>query len=171
MIAHGEGAAIEWDALTALELYLSPIFPPLRISLPAWGSDPALWGGNDAVPCDNDWRQPTGVGRAVFVQCFAGVVEGCDRGAECRADAQQRLGPHRHLLPQSVGVAGVDPQLRGEGSERLQLIHDYFAGRMRIAWPPPGASTRWSREALVTERCVIVTGNGLSSQFALGPSA
>ena len=44
-------------------------------------------------------------------------------------------------------------------------------GRMRIAWPPPGASITRRRVAEVTGRLVMVTGNGLSSQFALGPSA
>jgi hypothetical protein len=42
---------------------------------------------------------------------------------------------------------------------------------MRIACPPPGASTTRSRLAEVTGRREMVTGNGLSSQFAFGPSA
>jgi hypothetical protein len=42
---------------------------------------------------------------------------------------------------------------------------------MRIACPPPGASTTRSRLADVTGRLEIVTGSGLSSQWAFGPSA
>src|SRR6266542_109227 len=47
----------------------------------------------------------------------------------------------------------------------------YLAGRIRMAWPPPGASTIWRREAAVTVRLEIATGRGLVSQFAPGPSA
>src|SRR5262245_59019649 len=47
----------------------------------------------------------------------------------------------------------------------------HFAGTIRIAWPPPGASRTRRREAEVTGRRVMVSGRGLSSQLALGPSA
>lgn len=47
----------------------------------------------------------------------------------------------------------------------------YGASRIRIAWPPPGASTIRNRVAEVTGRFEIATGSGLSSQLAPGPSA
>src|SRR6266702_2443569 len=47
----------------------------------------------------------------------------------------------------------------------------YRAGRIRIACPPPGASTRCRRDFASTGRWVIATGSGLVSQFAPGPSA
>jgi len=47
----------------------------------------------------------------------------------------------------------------------------YRAGRMRIACPPPGASTTCSVVVASTGRCEMVTGSGLVIQFASGPSA
>lgn len=46
-----------------------------------------------------------------------------------------------------------------------------YSGRIRIAWPPPGARITRSRVAEETGRRVITTGKGLSSQCALAPSA
>ena len=47
----------------------------------------------------------------------------------------------------------------------------HFSGRIRTACPPPGARTTRSRLVEVTGRLEMVTGSGLSSQSALGPSA
>ena len=54
---------------------------------------------------------------------------------------------------------------------KLGLHSRHLAGRMRIACPPPGASAMCNCVADVTVRRVIVTGRGLSNQFAPGPSA
>src|SRR5712664_514146 len=51
-------------------------------------------------------------------------------------------------------------------------FHGSFpAGRMRIAWPPPGASAIRRCEVRVTVRCEMATGVGFVSQLAPGPSA
>src|SRR5712664_232089 len=51
-------------------------------------------------------------------------------------------------------------------------FHGSFpAGRMRIAWPPPGASAIRRCEVRVTVRCDMTTGVGFVSQLAPGPSA
>src|SRR2546422_3057761 len=67
-------------------------------------------------------------------------------------------------------------RLKGWEGPPLGVAHhhpdpDYRAGLIRIACPPPGASTRCRREVASTERLEIVTGSGLVSQFAPGPSA
>src|SRR6266404_2330440 len=62
--------------------------------------------------------------------------------------------------------------IRDQVDHLRNLFHGRFpAGRMRIAWPPPGANAMRRCDARVTVRCVMDTGSGLVSQSAPGPSA
>src|SRR5205823_3202833 len=63
------------------------------------------------------------------------------------------------------------PPVGGAGDPLGVIVGTYGAGRIRIACPPPGASTRCSRDRESTGRLEIATGNGFVSQFAPGPSA
>ena len=55
--------------------------------------------------------------------------------------------------------------------EALALVNTHQPHRIRIACPPPGARTICKRDTDVTGCFEIVTGSGLVSQFAPGPSA
>src|SRR5206468_7500090 len=99
------------------------------------------------------------------------------------------LGDERERAVDREHSLGIRGQQRAPscseitGPEMLRAIRDqvghlrnlfygrFPAGRMRIAWPPPGASATRRCEARVTVRCVMDTGSGLVSQLAPGPSA
>ena len=134
-----------------------------------------------AVPGDEDGRHEPGVpAGAVRPAAPRRHRRGAAIGSAQRgADADERLGGHGDAPAEAVRVAGVHAHRLGEGAERRQLIHArtthrrtrtdaqrtehrrtdgrrtaarHCAGRMRIAWPPPGARTRRSRVAEVTAR-------------------
>src|SRR5205807_5318835 len=81
------------------------------------------------------------------------------RLARAAARERQREGEQR--------PPGSNPQ---SAIRNPQLAY-YLADRIRIACPPPGASTRCRRVVASTGRLEIETGNGFVSQFAPGPSA
>ena len=129
-------------------------------------------GSEDSFPRDEHRRHyPRAGGLAVNPQRLSDVAGLFDRRTQRRADAEQRLGRYTDALAQAVDVAGVNAHRSRERSESLQLRFSHRAGRIRIAWPPPGASLTRSRVAEVTALFVMLTGRGLSSQFASGPSA
>src|SRR6266550_2277222 len=82
----------------------------------------------------------------------------------------------------SVGCAGAaGAPLQAAKTIKNEIVRRSFTfsyrplllvtGRILIACPPPGASARRRCDARVTARWEIVTGSGLVSQSAPGPSA
>ena len=91
------------------------------------------------------------------------------RGVRAPATGGQQQKQTRNA---EVGTGNSERLSRPGSAFRVPRSHlPYRAGRIRIAWPPPGARTRRKREAAVTARWEIETGSGFVSQLAPGPSA
>jgi hypothetical protein len=110
----------------------------------------------------------------------AGIGTLGDRGHAARPEVGAQVDIGERLRRRDGGAqderkcerrAGGMPPGRSHGGSWHQGWRAVVAGRMRMAWPPPGARTTRSWVALVIGRRVIVTGSGLSNQFAPGPSA
>src|SRR5205823_10608551 len=93
-------------------------------------------------------------------------------GAAAAGERQSREEGQNQTRNAERGTRNSAPKPLPSSAFRLPRSHlPYRAGLIRIACPPPGASTRCRREVASTERWEIVTGSGFVSQFAPGPSA
>src|SRR5207249_2579705 len=92
--------------------------------------------------------------------------------ATAAGDRQRRGQQQDRTRNAERGTRNSDPKQPSSSAFRLPRSHlPYRAGRIRIAWPPPGARTIRRRVVESTGRLEIATGNGFVSQFAPGPSA
>src|SRR6185312_1581973 len=93
-------------------------------------------------------------------------------GATAGGERHHRQERHNRTRNAERGTRNSAPEQLPRSAFRLPRSHfSYRAGRILIACPPPGASTMCSRDVASTVRLEMVTGNGLVSQFAPGPSA
>jgi hypothetical protein len=80
-------------------------------------------GRHHPVPGDQHGRKQSLLGGIQRAQRLRGIFGTVDRGAECRAHANERLGLHRDRPVQAVHILRVDAHPVSEGGESFRVIH------------------------------------------------